>query len=413
VVCDTARGICFDRFGPSIGLTEAFLGSAAARALTSALSDAPPDHRPGAEFSPADGVACRRESGPCRSRGAVDKGLSAVLYGPRPAGARRSSASALGTLPATFTGVLPCADCPGIEHHLDLFPDGVYYLRRIFQDRRDGPFDEMGAWEVSGRGPTLALHGEREEVLRFRIEDAKTLTLLDVKGQPIVSAANHDLTRVATFAPVEPRLAMRGMFRYMADAAIFEECLSRRKLPVLTQGDYLAAEKAYTRTRREPGQPILATLQGRIVERAGMEGPPRPSLLVERFGGLWPGETCGVRFATERLENTYWKLVRLRDEPVTVVENQREPHVILRSDRRVSGSGGCNRLTGGYRVDGNRIAFEKFASTLMACQAGMEQEQAFLGALGQVARWRVLGSHLELFDARGTIVVRLEAVHLK
>ncbi len=26
VVCDKAREICFDRFGPSIGLTEAFLG---------------------------------------------------------------------------------------------------------------------------------------------------------------------------------------------------------------------------------------------------------------------------------------------------------------------------------------------------------------------------------------------------
>ena len=32
VVCDGRRGVCFDRFGPSIGLTEAFLGPDAARA---------------------------------------------------------------------------------------------------------------------------------------------------------------------------------------------------------------------------------------------------------------------------------------------------------------------------------------------------------------------------------------------
>jgi heat shock protein HslJ len=145
-----------------------------------------------------------------------------------------------------------------------------------------------------------------------------------------------------------------------------------------------------------------------------MEGPPRPSLLVERFKGLWPGETCGAQFASERLENTYWKLVRLRGEPVRVEPNQREPHFILRThDRRVSGSGGCNRLLGGYRIDGNRLAFEKFAATLMACPAGMEQERAFLGTLATSARWRVVGSHLELFDATGAPLARLEAVHLK
>jgi heat shock protein HslJ len=146
-----------------------------------------------------------------------------------------------------------------------------------------------------------------------------------------------------------------------------------------------------------------------------MEGPPpKPSLLVERFSGLWPGETCGVRFATERLENTYWKLVRLRDEPVMAVENQREPHIVLRTDgHRVAGSGGCNRLLGGYRLDGKRIAFEKFAVTLMACPAGMEQEREFLGALGEASHWRVLGSHLELFDAGGALLARLEAVHVK
>jgi hypothetical protein len=42
----------------------------------------------------------------------------------------------------------------------------------------------------------------------------------------------------------------------------------------------------------------------------------------------------------------------------------------------------------------------------------MDQEQAFLGALGQAARWRVVGSHLELFDAGGVPLARLEAVHL-
>jgi copper homeostasis protein (lipoprotein) len=322
--------------------------------------------------------------------------------------------AALDSLPATFTGVLPCADCPGIEYHLDLFPDRAYYLRLVYQGREDRAFDDIGAWIASAGGRTLVLRGEREESLQFAIKDAGVLTRLDLEGRPIVSVANHDLTRAAAFAPIEPRLLMRGMFRYMADAAQFEECLTRQKLPVLMENDYLALERAYTAQRHTPGDPVLATIEGRIAVRAATEGAPRPALVVERFARLWPGETCGAQFATERLEESYWKLVRLRDEPVVVVQNQREPHIILRvEDRRVAGSGGCNRLAGGYSVDSNLIAFGMLASTRMACAEGMEQEQLFLEALRQAARWRVGGSHLELFDARGAVVARFEAQHLK
>ncbi len=141
--------------------------------------------------------------------------------------------------------------------------------------------------------------------------------------------------------------------------------------------------------------------------------PESADLLLRRVGG----EAATVPAAptvTEPLENTYWKLVRLRDEPVIVERNQREPHIILRAEgRRVAGSGGCNNLLGGYRLDDNRIAFEKLASTMMACVAGMQQEQRFLGALGEAASWRVLGSHLELFDADGALLARLEARHME
>ncbi len=141
--------------------------------------------------------------------------------------------------------------------------------------------------------------------------------------------------------------------------------------------------------------------------------PQSVDLLLRRVGG----EAATVPAAptvTEPLENTYWKLVRLRDEPVIVEPNQREPHIVLHAQgRRVAGSGGCNSLLGGYRLDDNRIVFEKLASTMMACAAGMEQEQRFLGALGEATSWRVLGSHLDLIDADGAVLARLEARHLK
>jgi heat shock protein HslJ len=141
--------------------------------------------------------------------------------------------------------------------------------------------------------------------------------------------------------------------------------------------------------------------------------PESADLLLRRVGG----EAATVPAAptvTEPLENTYWKLVRLRDEPVIVEPNQREPHIVLHAQgQRVGGSGGCNNLLGGYRLDDNRIAFEKLASTMMACVAGMQQEQRFLEALGETASWRVLGSHLELYDSAGTLLAQFEARHMK
>jgi heat shock protein HslJ len=144
-----------------------------------------------------------------------------------------------------------------------------------------------------------------------------------------------------------------------------------------------------------------------------MEGQgQQPTLVVERFIRISPGETCGARFATEPLENTYWKLTRLGDMPVA--PQQREPHFILnREARRVGGSGGCNRLMGSYQLKGDALTFGRMAGTLMACPQGMDTERAFLDALGQVRRWKIIGQHLELFDSAGKLLARFEGRHMK
>ena len=70
--------------------------------------------------------------------------------------------AALGELPATFTGVLPCADCPGIRYQLDLFPDRAFYLRRTYLERGpDQGFDLIGSFLIAADGRTLSLYGGR------------------------------------------------------------------------------------------------------------------------------------------------------------------------------------------------------------------------------------------------------------
>ena len=109
-----------------------------------------------------------------------------------------------------------------------------------------------------------------------------------------------------------------------------------------------------------------------------------------------------------RLEDTHWRLIILGDAPLT------GPTMILDAkERRVSGSGGCNRLTGSYELDGDRLTFGAIASTRMACPQGMDTEQAFHEAMGRVSGWRIEGQHLELFDAADVRVARFEVWHPK
>lgn len=115
----------------------------------------------------------------------------------------------------------------------------------------------------------------------------------------------------------------------------------------------------------------------------------------------------------EPLENTYWKLTYLEGSAVEVVDNQREAHIVLHTEEsRVAGSGGCNRLMGSYRLDGEALSFGQLATTMMACADGMQTEHAFLTALGDVSAWEVTGLNLTLKDGAGDELAHFEAVHL-
>jgi uncharacterized lipoprotein NlpE involved in copper resistance len=217
------------------------------------------------------------------------------------AGSVTEGVQSLGTLPATFVGDLPCADCPGMRYQLELFPDQAFFLRRTYPGKgEDASFDDIGSWLITSDQHTLVLSGGQEAPLKFAIKDAHTLRQLDREGHEIASSLNYDLRRAQDQQPLEPQLLMRGMYTYFADAGRFTECLTRRSWPVAQEQDNAALESAYAKARSRPGEELLVNLEGRVTMRPRMEGEGQhPTLVVERFIGIWPGETCGVRFSTE------------------------------------------------------------------------------------------------------------------
>ena len=325
-------------------------------------------------------------------------------------------ASPLGTLPATFAGLLPCADCMGIRYQINLLPGGAYMQRTTYlRDGHDASYYELGAWSLSNEGRTLTLESGRKGGASWAVKDARTLRKLDLEGRPIESKLPYELARRATAEPMEPRVRLRGEFRYMADAARFRDCRSGLALPVAMSGDeYLALERAYTVRRAKPGDELMVSLAGRIEEQPRMEGDgTEPTLVVEEFVDATPGEKCAGRVTDYGIENNRWRPVRIGEHAVNVADGEREPWIVLDPrTKRVTGSGGCNRINGTYEAGAGTLRFGPLAATMMSCLS-METESAFLRALQEVRRYRLSGRTLDLLDDRGRRLVRLEERNLR
>src|SRR6478609_1064675 len=119
--------------------------------------------------------------------------------------------------------------------------------------------------------------------------------------------------------------------------------------------------------------------------------------------------------ATATLTNTYWKLMTLDGAAITPAPGAREIHLILQlAQQRVSGFGGCNRLMGGYLLDGGQLSFSQLAGTMMACDRdSMDTEQRFHAMLQKVARWRVDGEKLDLLDDSGATLAQFESRYMQ
>jgi heat shock protein HslJ len=115
--------------------------------------------------------------------------------------------------------------------------------------------------------------------------------------------------------------------------------------------------------------------------------------------------------STAKLEGATWALVGLAGAPAALTEQHPVPELRLDAEgKRATGSGGCNRFSGGYERDGERLSFGPLAATKRYCGGGMELEDGFFAALGKVARWRIADNgRLQLLDADGTTVAELEA----
>ena len=119
---------------------------------------------------------------------------------------------------------------------------------------------------------------------------------------------------------------------------------------------------------------------------------------------------CGSGISLdEPIEGPVWRLVQLGDEPIAAGGDAQ-----LQFDRnsgRVSGSGGCNRVTGSFTRAGVSLKLGQMAATRMACADPVRgaNEAQFLSALQSTASYRLAPGRLALLDAGGRTVALLSS----
>ncbi|ATM94720.1 copper homeostasis/adhesion lipoprotein NlpE [Yersinia frederiksenii] len=166
----------------------------------------------------------------------------------------------------SYHGVLPCADCSGLDTSLFLDSDGTFVLKETYQGSKNGDesFAEYGTWARTADKLVLT-NGQGEK--RYFQPVGKNLVMLDIQGLLIKSSLNYQLVPSEEPLPKTP-MPLSGMYKYFADAAVFTDCATGKTFPVENN---IALEKGYLNARKNAGEPVFLRLNGHFDIRPSME----------------------------------------------------------------------------------------------------------------------------------------------
>ena len=197
---------------------------------------------------------------------------------------------ALKPMQQSWRGILPCADCEGIETSLFLEKDGTWVMNQHYQGAKaPSSFASYGSWARTA--DKLVLTDTQGEKHYFRAK-GEGLEMLDREGNPIESQFNYTLAPVNAALPSTP-MAMRGMYFYMADAASFTDCATGKKVSVANNAQL---ERDYAAARGNDTKPVLLTVNGHFTLEANPDSGEKVKMLVpDRDARFEADKNCGSK----------------------------------------------------------------------------------------------------------------------
>ncbi len=250
----------------------------------------------------------------------------------------------------TYKGVLPCADCEGLETTVIINENETYCIKTKYRGKGDKVFEKKGAFTWNKSGNTIILM-DMEHAPKFYFVGENTLTQLDMEGKRVTGN--------------------------LADEYILS------KQPV--------SNSTIEVSQDETIQPTV-NLNDRIEAKT----------IIKK------GNPAVGKFT---LAETKWRLVELNGKPIKQ-KGKKDYFLKLNSkDGRFTAFAGCNNMSGNYFMKTSMsISFSGVISTMMACPE-MDLEQKFSQMLEKVDNYNIVENRLQLNKARMAPLAKFEAVN--
>lgn len=300
----------------------------------------------------------------------------------------------------SFSGTLPCADCPGISYHINLYRDGRFEARQEHLERSKVALVK-GVWLLEKRN--LHLVNQQQTLPAFHFLSNNQLTMLDLSGKPVSSNLNYQLKREAEFKKLDTRQAMLGLYQLKDNLATFTSCRSGDTLNVANTQHHLPVMRQYQQDERYKGKAVIATLQG----RRGQD-EQQYTLFIDKFEQFWPGAICPDQNTPGKMQGIVWRAEKLTNR---YIPQQLNVRVIFDQNERLYGFAGCNNFNGNYKQRSNELSVQPLISTRKFCAESSELEQQFTQSLQAADRAEVNGDKLQLFKNNQLILQFTPAVN--
>ena len=246
-----------------------------------------------------------------------------------------------------YKGILPCADCKGIETTLELKENKTYSLKTSYQGKSTKVFEQKGTFKWNDNGNTIELNDIDNAPNSYFVGE-NTLTQLD-RSDNIIEGN-------------------------LASAYVLKKKIASSEI---------------NNTIEE--NPSTEQLNNRMITKTVIKT-------------VNPAEG---KFA---LAKTHWRLIELNGKKIKQ-KGKKDFFIQLNSsDGRFHGYAGCNTFNGSYAMPKSfEISFSNTISTMMACP-DMDLESKFMKTLEEVNQYTIKGKFLLLLKDKTTPLAKFEAV---
>ena len=171
-----------------------------------------------------------------------------------------------------YSGMIQCADCPGINMVLELNADSTYMLEETYLNADKTPKNKLyslGKWIAVNDG-IITLKSGKEENWLFGAVSSDKLVLLDKQSKEIKQDTNFFIKRTDKGISQTTGFEMTGLYSYIANAGLFTECNTGITYPVAGEEDNSNLETEYLKIKKDSLEKIFVKVNGhfKIIPKA-------------------------------------------------------------------------------------------------------------------------------------------------